>query len=466
MRVPPILRALLILTVAVASLSEKTRAQERFYTTPNRSGADGARQSTQLQQETNRGIVHQISITAIEGAVGNLQSRVGTAETNVGTLQTNVNNLTTRMGTAEGNISTLQSEMSNVKPHASAIMPGTCSQSGAKLRWNTTSNNWECVAEGDPTVRDFAKNDLPTCGSNQLLRSNGNGFTCVQAGSDYVAAELDPKIGATTSNKFCRGTGSQVVCDQDAPVAAESDPQVGAVTSGRWCRGDGTAIQCDQTEPSGGNGGSGYLPVGSVAYGGSYQILHSWDLQCRTVNPYTNACSCPIGFTARNYYRSFHNLPEESSNGSTSLWICEAPISSAAIPPTCTGSDKTLQWNGSAWSCNTIASGGGTLCQGQLLRITSPNSYGDQMTVSAILATRSPTPTPSVTIRASGSQTAQCDRGDGSGATYTCAMSMSCDLTATCNSNASWTFSRCVGTFTDTLGRGNSVNSVVSATPN
>ena len=225
---------------------EAASAQERFFATPNRSGADGARQATQLQNETNRGIAHQVSITAIEGDVSNLQGRMGTAETNIGTLQTDVGGLTTRMNGAESNISTLQTEMSNVKPHATAVMPGTCAQTGAKLRWNTTSNNWECVAEGDPTVRDFAKNDLPVCGSNQLLRSNGSGFTCVQAGSDYVAAELDPKIGDTTNNRFCRGTGSQVTCDQPVPTLNETDPQVGAVTSGKACRGDGTSIQCDQ----------------------------------------------------------------------------------------------------------------------------------------------------------------------------------------------------------------------------
>lgn len=232
-------------SVVLASV-ESASAQERFFATPNRSGADGARQSTQLQQETNRGIAHQVSITAIEGDVSNLQGRMGTAETNIGTLQTDVGGLTTRMNGAESNISTLQSEMSNVKPHATAVMPGTCAQTGAKLRWNTTSNNWECVAEGDPTVRDFAKNDLPVCGSNQLLRSNGSGFTCVQAGSDYVAAELDPKIGDTTNNRFCRGTGSQVTCDQPVPTLNETDPQVGAVTSGKTCRGDGASIQCDQ----------------------------------------------------------------------------------------------------------------------------------------------------------------------------------------------------------------------------
>ena len=36
-------------------------------------------------------------------------------------------------------------------------------------------------------------------------------------------------------------------------ITSESDPQVGAVTSGRWCRGTGSQVQCDQSPPSGGH---------------------------------------------------------------------------------------------------------------------------------------------------------------------------------------------------------------------
>jgi|LFEF01.1.fsa_nt_gb hypothetical protein len=234
-------------------------AQERFFTSPSRGGADGAREKVQLQQETNRGIAHQVSITAIEGNVGNLQSRMGTAETNIG-------NLTTRVGTAESNITTLQSEMANVKPHATTIMPGTCSQAGAKLRWNTTSSDWECVAEGDPTVRNFAKNDLPTCAGGEVLRSNGVGFSCVVASTSATIIETDPKIGATTSNLFCRGTGSQVTCDQAVPTVTESDPQVGAVASGQWCRGDGESVQCDQNAPSSGAPGNVIISSSVISF--------------------------------------------------------------------------------------------------------------------------------------------------------------------------------------------------------
>lgn len=58
--------SMMLIMLTIVSLTENVTAQERFFTSPNRGGADGARQTTQLQQETNRGIAHQISITALE----------------------------------------------------------------------------------------------------------------------------------------------------------------------------------------------------------------------------------------------------------------------------------------------------------------------------------------------------------------------------------------------------------------
>ena len=57
------------------------------------------------------------------------------------------------------------------------------------------------------------------------------------------------EVGAVTINKWCRGDGAQVVCDQDAP--AETDPQVGTLTNTKWCRTDGTQVICDQDAPPG-----------------------------------------------------------------------------------------------------------------------------------------------------------------------------------------------------------------------
>ena len=70
-------------------------AQERFIVTPNRGGAEGARATIQLQQETNRGISHQISITALEadletvsnttaGSISNLATAVNVSLTSAG----------------------------------------------------------------------------------------------------------------------------------------------------------------------------------------------------------------------------------------------------------------------------------------------------------------------------------------------------------------------------------------------
>lgn len=47
-------------------------------------------------------------------------------------------------------------------------------------------------------------------------------------------------------------------------------------------------------------------------------------------------------------------------------------------PPTCTGTGKALQWNGSAWSCVTHASGGGASCGGYAhMQVYVQGSYGD-----------------------------------------------------------------------------------------
>ena len=44
----------------------------------------------------------------------------------------------------------------------------------------------------------------------------------------------------------------------------ETDPQVGATTNNRWCRGNGSAVVCDQNPPSGDNLGSGGTTAGSL----------------------------------------------------------------------------------------------------------------------------------------------------------------------------------------------------------
>ena len=56
---------------------------------------------------------------------------------------------------------------------------------------------------------------------------------------------LVPSPGTTAgTTKFLREDATWAL-----PSFTETDPQVGAVTTSKWCRGDGSAIQCDLDAP-------------------------------------------------------------------------------------------------------------------------------------------------------------------------------------------------------------------------
>ena len=65
-----------------------------------------------------------------------------------------------------------------------------------------------------------------------------------------LTSESDPQVGTINDNNWCRGSGSQVICDQSAPVTSESDPQVGSLTNGGWCTTNGSTVDCTQTAPA------------------------------------------------------------------------------------------------------------------------------------------------------------------------------------------------------------------------
>lgn len=66
--------------------------------------------------------------------------------------------------------------------------------------------------------------------------------------------DLDPKVGALTDTKWCRVSGSQIVCDQDTPNGLPT-----TCSANQILEYDGSAWQCIAT-PAGGGGGSVEAP--------------------------------------------------------------------------------------------------------------------------------------------------------------------------------------------------------------
>lgn len=249
-----------------------SHAQNKFFATTNR-GVEGGKGNAQIKMLMDENVARQSETTQNAADISALDGRVGVAEGSISALQSTQSTQDGQISDNTSRLDTVETEAATVQPHAKAAMPGTCHDQNAKLRWNTTTSAWECVAEGDPTVQAFAKTVLPTCTGSQLLRSNGSGFACVNAGSDYVISESDPQVGAVTAGKICRGTGSLVECDQD-------------LTSGDFVQKSGDSMSGPLSAPvptanghvatkgyvdaavaaAGGGGGGGYI-CGATRFG-------------------------------------------------------------------------------------------------------------------------------------------------------------------------------------------------------
>lgn len=112
------------------------------------------------------------------------------------------------------------------------------SGTGYKITWNPSGNgSWGCIQETDPTVKTFAKTDLPACSAGQVLRADGTRFICTtSAGSSGF--EVDPyvqdfarntayTINACAADEVLTMTNKRLNCVKSRNLAiAESDPTV------------------------------------------------------------------------------------------------------------------------------------------------------------------------------------------------------------------------------------------------
>lgn len=131
---------------------------------------------------------------------------------------------------------------------------------------------------------------------------SGNASAPITTGGSQIksgglgVASLDVAGGATFgSNLSVAGnitSGGQSVCRQDGTncppsgITSESDPTVPASVK------DGIAWSEISSRPAGLDDGD------QNSFGGMYRT--NWDGSCRLVNPMTESCGCPAGFSASN----------------------------------------------------------------------------------------------------------------------------------------------------------------------
>lgn len=184
---------------------------------------------------------------------------------------------------------------------------GSSNGTGYKITWNPAgSGAWGCIQETDPTVKNFAKIDLPTCSAGQVLRTDGSKFICTTS-AGAAGFEVDPyvqdfarntayTINACAADEILTMTNKRLRCvksrdlgitETDPTVQAfakaslpscsagqvltsainssgvavlrcvndtdggfsETDPKVGPLTNARWCYASGGKVVCDRAAP-------------------------------------------------------------------------------------------------------------------------------------------------------------------------------------------------------------------------
>lgn len=106
-----------------------------------------------------------------------------------------IRQLQVRDGEQDSRLEAVESDINKLAPHAwkSLAQCGVGAGGiGYKITWSPTgTGTWGCVQETDPTVKVFAKTDLPVCAAGQVLRADGSKFLCTTS-SGTSGFEIDP----------------------------------------------------------------------------------------------------------------------------------------------------------------------------------------------------------------------------------------------------------------------------------
>lgn len=136
--------------------------------------------------------------------------------------------------------------------HAACVNPA--GNAGEQL-YNSTHNVMQYCNGTDWTAMRGTLNHL-NCSTGQIAKWNGTAWACA---ADGGGTETDPTVPASIKDGISWGevsgkpAGFADGIDNEG-ITAETDPKVGATTTGKWCQGTGSQVTCDQDAPSGGGG--------------------------------------------------------------------------------------------------------------------------------------------------------------------------------------------------------------------
>lgn len=123
-----------------------------------------------------------------------------------------------RLTKTETDIGLIQEDLKTIQPHARAQL-GNCGNTGEKLRYD--GRNWICEKETDPTVKSFAKKDLPTCTGGSILGVSAGDLSCVT--SSFVSNETDPTVQPYAKTPLPSCGSEQMLSVQSGALVCQSD---------------------------------------------------------------------------------------------------------------------------------------------------------------------------------------------------------------------------------------------------
>lgn len=256
---------LLFIALLCTASAANVMAQSKFFSTPSRGGAEGARQNAQLT--TLQGENERMNACTAAGRVYAPTHPNRDANSCIPHLTLNPTNgqatFTNRVNVNSGGVNVTGASTFNngitvgagglsVTGNSTFNNRITIGAGGLNVTGNTTLNNNLAVTGTSTFSSNMNVNarvtanqlyvgsgnvgNIPTCTSSQKLQWSGTAWTCVTDNIGATAStEVDPKVGALTNGRWCRTNGSKVICDVEAPVVCGNAQKL------KW---DGSSWSC------------------------------------------------------------------------------------------------------------------------------------------------------------------------------------------------------------------------------